>query len=208
VESPAPAALRPYLAPEVVDQLAGRQVGGGAAVAQATVAGVRPLASDRAIVTVACQLAGPAGRTLNLAVPVARDPGGGLSVVGLPSFVGSPLAGQAEPDESQPLSGSETEQIGALVQRFLSAYLTNGDAGDLAYLLAPGAGVAPVGGGLRLVEVTDVNQLGTAGTPRLTALAQATVRDAASGAAYPAAYRLELVRRDRWYVAAVEGALP
>jgi hypothetical protein len=34
------------------------------------------------------------------------------------------------------------------------------------------------------------------------------VRDPASGAVYPLAYRLELEKRGRWYVSGVEGALP
>ena len=77
----------------------------------------------------------------------------------------------------------------------------------LAYLLAPGTVIAPVGGGLRLVEVTDVGQLGDAPATQRTVLVQARVRDAASRASYPVAYRLEVLRRDRWYVSGVQGAL-
>ena len=60
---------------------------------------------------------------------------------------------------------------------------------------------------LRLTEVTDVGQSWTAAGARRTILVRARVRDAATRALYPVTYRLELVRRDRWYVARVEGAL-
>ena len=39
-----------------------------------------------------------------------------------------------------------------------------------------------------------------------TVLAAARVMDPASGASYPVAYRLDLLKRGRWYVQAVEGA--
>lgn len=207
VENPTAAALRPYLAPEVLEQLAGTQVKRGVPVGQAVVADAQPQAADRATVTVACQLAVQDGRTLHLAVLVARDPAGGLSVIGLPAFVGSQGAGQTEADATEPLSGSDAPQIHALVQRFLGAYLSEAEVGELSYLLAPGAGVAPAGGGLQLVEVSDVGRLEAADVTHLTVVARATVRDPESGATYPVAYRLELVKRDRWYVAGIQGAL-
>jgi hypothetical protein len=55
--------------------------------------------------------------------------------------------------------------------------------------------------------VTGVGQLGTAAGRRRTVLVRARVRDVVTRAVYPANYRLELVRRDRWYVVRVEGAL-
>lgn len=207
VESPSARALGSYLAPGLADQLGARSAQSRARVAQATPAGEQVLEAGRALITVACQLAGEAHRVLYVAVPVARDAGGGLSVFGLPSLVASPLAGQVDAESPQPVTGSEAAEIRRLAERFLAAYLPGPGGGDLAYLLAPGASIAPAGEGLRLLEVTDVGQLGEGTGTQRTLLVQARVRDAAARATYPVAYRLEVVRRDRWYVSGVQGAL-
>lgn len=207
LESPSAGALAPYLAQGLADRLGTRPARSRARVAQVSAAGERVVGSGQALITVTCQLAGPARRVLYLAVPVARDPSGGLSVFGLPSVVAAPPAGQADPEQAQPVAGAEAAEIRRLAERFLAAYLPGAEAGDLAYLLAPGTAIAPVGGGFRLVEVTDVGQLGDAPATQRTVLVQARVRDAASRATYPVAYRLEVVRRDRWYVSGVQGAL-
>jgi hypothetical protein len=207
VESPSAGALAPYLAQGLADRLGTRPARSRARVVQVSPAGERVVGSGRALITVACELAGPAHRVLYLAVPVARDPSGGLSVFGLPSVVAAPPAGQADPEQAQPVAGAEAAEIRRLAERFLTAYLPGAEAGDLAYRLAPGTAIAPVGGGLRLVEVTEVGQLGDAAATRRTVLVEARVRDAASRATYPLAYRLEVVRRDRWYVSGVQGAL-
>ena len=55
--------------------------------------------------------------------------------------------------------------------------------------------------------MTAVGQLGTASGTGRTVLVRARVYDEVTGALYPTTYRLELVRRDRWYVERVEGAL-
>jgi hypothetical protein len=206
VERPSARALGPYLAPALAEQLG---PGGGrsrARVAQAMPAGERALRSGRALITVACQLAGEARRVLYVAVPVARDAAGGLAVFGLPSLVASPPAGEVDAEAAEPIAGGEAAAIRRLAERFLAAYLSGSGGGDLAYLLAPGAAIAPVEGGLRLVELTDVGQLGEASGARRTLIAQAGVRDPAAGVSYPAAYRLQVVRRDRWYVSGVQGA--
>jgi hypothetical protein len=207
VERPSARALGPYLAPGLADQLG---PGGGrsrARVAQAMPAGEQPLGPGRALITVACQLAGEPRRVLYVAVPVARDAAGGLSVFGLPSLVASPPAGQVDAEAAQPVAGREAVAIRRLAERFLATYLSGSGGGDLAYLVPPGATIAPVEGGLRLVELTDVGQLDEASGSRRTLLAQARVRDPATRVTYPVAYRLEVVRRDRWYVSGVQGAL-
>jgi hypothetical protein len=92
-------------------------------VAQATPAGERALGPGRVLITVACQLAGHGRGTLYLAVPVGRDPAGGLAVSGLPSLVAPPATGQVDAEEAQPLAGGEAEAIRRLTGRFLAAYL-------------------------------------------------------------------------------------
>jgi hypothetical protein len=154
---------------------------------------------------VACELAGAANRLLYLAVPLARDPSGWLSVSGLPSFVPPPPMGQAQAEEAQRLAGPGSAQIRRLAQRFLAAYLSRG-AGELSYLVAPGARLTPLGLGLRLIRVAGVGEAGSGSEPgRQTVLVRARVQEAASSATYPVTYRLQLVRRERWYVGAVEG---
>jgi Conjugative transposon protein TcpC len=166
-----------------------------------------PLVRGQAVVTVACELEDQAGRVVYLAVPIARGASGGLAVVALPWLVSGPPAGQAQAQESQPLAGVDAGEISRLVGSFLPLYVGGGQGADLSYLIAPGVQLIQVGGGLKLTRITAVGQLRDGAGSKRTVLAQAWVRDAASGATYPVAYRLDLVRRDRWYVAGVQGAL-
>ena len=206
LESPSARALRPYLAPGLAAELGSTLGRKRVRVAQATPAGERVLGPGRVLITVACQLTGGRG-TLYLAVPIGRDPAGGLAVSGLPSLVAPPPTGRVDAEEAQPLAGDEAEAIRRLAGRFLAAYLPGvGGGGELAYLVAPGSALAPVAG-VKLVEMIEVGELGDRAGGRRTMLARARVRDLKSGATYPVAYRLELVRRERWYVAGVEGAL-
>ncbi|HET7177738.1 MAG TPA: conjugal transfer protein [Solirubrobacterales bacterium] len=180
--------------------------GGGAAVEQAEVAGAREEAGgDQALVTVACQLAG--ARTLYLAVPIVREVAGEVAASGAPAVVAGP-AGVGEGTEApRPLAGPGAAAIAELAHRFLSAYFSAAGPGDLSYLLAPGVRVTPPGDGLELVGVGSVEQTEAGEGARRTVVAGARVRDPASGAVYSLAYRLEVARRGRWYVEAVEGAL-
>jgi Conjugative transposon protein TcpC len=207
ISRPTAGALAPYLARGLTEQLRRSPETSGERVLQATVAGVEPLGSDQALVSVACELAGAGNRVLYLAVPLAHDPSGSLSVSGLPSFVPAPPMGQAPAEEAQRLAGPGSAQIRRLAQRFLAAYLSRGRAGELSYLVAPGARLPLLGLRLRLIGVAGVGQAASGPEPgRQTVLVRARVQEASSSATYPVAYRLELVRRDRWYVAAVEGA--
>jgi Conjugative transposon protein TcpC len=204
LSEPTPGALAPYLAPGAS---APTHIGSGAgaSVEQAEVAGIRDLGGGEAIVTVACTL--DDARTLYLAVPIVREDAAEVAAQGVPAIVAGP-AGVGEGVEApRPLAGSNAEEIAELVRRFLSVYLSAGGPGDLAYLLAPSATVTPPGAGLELVAVTSVKQLGDGEGGQPTAVAAVRVRDAATGTIYPLDYRLQLVRRDRWYVEAVEGAL-
>lgn len=206
LSEPTPEALAPYLAPGAsAPTHAGIGSGAGIPVEQAEVAGIRDLGWGEAIVTVACTLGD--ARTLYLAVPIVRGDAAEVAAQGVPAIVSGP-AGVGEGVEApRPLAGSDAEEIAELVRRFLPVYLSAGSPGDLAYLLAPGATVTPPGAGLELIAVTSVKQLGDGEGGQRTAVAAVRVRDAATGAIYPLDYRLQLVRQDRWYVEAVEGAL-
>jgi Conjugative transposon protein TcpC len=203
LSEPSPQALAPFLAPGSSAPVHGS--GAGAQVEQAEVAGIRRLGEGEAIVTVACEL--DDARTLYLAVPIVREDAAEVAAQGVPAIVAGP-AGVGEGVEApRPLAGPDAGAITELVRRFLPVYFSAAAPGDLSYLLAPAAIVTPPDAGFELVAVNGVKQLGDGEGPRRSAVATARVRDSATGAIYPLAYRLQLVRRDRWYVEAVEGAL-
>jgi hypothetical protein len=176
----------------------------GPEVAQAEVAQTRRLGRGRAIVTVACELLG--GRVLYLAVPIVRNSADEVAALGAPSLVAAPETAGLEAERTQPLSGADAGAIGELVDRFLAAYVSAGEPADLSYYVAPGTSVAPIGG-LRLVGTPNVRESQDEGGPDRTVIASVRARDEASNVTYFLNYRLELVRRERWYVSAVEGAL-
>jgi hypothetical protein len=206
LEAPSREALAPFLA-------AGAQVGTGrppsargAQVAQAEVVHFSVLGDGRAVITVACELRD--SRTLYLAVPIVRFRAGEVAALGAPSIVAVPAVAGADPERPQPPAGSEGGAIRALVAKFLPAYLAAGDESDLRYYLAPGASVIPLGGAVKPAGVSGVTQLGATEGGRRQVIAFVRVEEPSSGATYPLAYRLALVRRaGRWYVAAVEGAV-
>jgi len=199
-----PQALAPYLAPGTSMPAPGG-TGAIAQVEQAEVAAVRDLGDRQAIVTVACEL--DDARTLYLAVPIVREDAAEVAALGVPALVAGPAGVGASVEPPRPVAGPDAEAIAGLVGRFLPVYLTAASPADLSYLLAPDAAVTPPGGGFELVAVTSVKQVGSGEGSRRTVVAIARVRDAASGAVVPFAYRLGLLRRDRWYVEQVEGAL-
>jgi hypothetical protein len=178
--------------------------GGGGEVAQAEVSASEDLGGGKSILTVACELRD--SRTLYLAVPIARSEAGEVAALGAPSLVAAPGAAGVQSDRPRPLSGADAGQIGALVRRFLPEYVEAGRPGELAYFLAPGATVQPLGGSVRFVSVSGIGQDRAGEGPRRTVIARVRVEDPASGALYPLAYRLALLRGARWYVAGVQGA--
>ena len=94
-----------------------------------------------------------------------------------------------------------------MVAKFLPAFLSAGDESDLSYYLAPGAHVIPLAGSVELLGSPAVSELGSEAGVRRTVIAAARVSDPASGSTYPLAYRLDLVKRDRWYVSSIQGAV-
>jgi hypothetical protein len=173
--------------------------GPGVSVAQAMVAREVSLGDSRALLTVAALMSD--GRTVYLTVPVARDGDGGLVVDDLPSLSAPPPHGAAVAQVPAALTAADSGAISDVASRFLRAYLEGADAGTLAYFLAPGARVASMSPGLRVVSVGEIAREPGAG--RVSVAVQ--VRDERSRATYALRYRLALIERDRWYVEAVAG---
>jgi hypothetical protein len=168
------------------------------AVSVARVAGLGP---SQALITVAAAVGGD---TRYLAVPVARDAGGGLVVPDLPSLVGPPARAVVEAPSHEPIDSSERPAIEDVLKRFLTAYLA-GEADGLEYLVPPGTRISPVGQRYELVGITSL-QLAAPPKGRVRVVwTSVRARDVQSRAIYGLRYRLQLVRDDRWYVAAVTG---
>lgn len=203
---PSAAALAPFLAEGVQVGNGHPPESGAGEVAQAEVSGAEDLGGGRWVLTVAAELRD--ARVLDLAVPIVREKAGEVAALGAPSIVAAPgSAGADSSERPQSLAGPDAGAIGELVSKFLPEYVSASDAGSLSYLLAPGAAVAPLGGAVALEALTGVTQLGSGEGPSRVLIAAARVSDPASGAAYPVAYRLEVMKAGgRWYVAGVQGA--
>ena len=182
---------------------AGLPPGSGATVAQAEVSATEELPGGRAILTVACDLRD--ARTLYLAVPIARTTAGEVAVLGAPSLVAEPGVAGVEADRPRPLAGNSAGEIAALARRFMPEFLEADRAGDLAYVVAPGAVIEPLGGALRLARVASVEQLGSGEGARREVLVGVRAIDPSNGAVYPLTYRLQVKRGARWYVTALGG---
>jgi hypothetical protein len=196
-------ALEPFFAEGVGERAAARVPfhGPSVAVSQATVARELPVGNGRALVTVAASMND--GRTVFLSVPIARDEHGGLAVFDLPSFSAPPGAGRIDASEPVPLTGGEADAIGDVVRRFLEAYVGGAAPDSLSYYLTSQARVAPMGAGLQLASVEEIAREPDAPAGEL--LVSVRVREAMSRTVYPQRFRLTVVKRDRWYVAAVAG---
>lgn len=206
IEDPSPRALTPFLA-EGATVGDGRQPADpGAGVAQAEVSATQRLGGGREIRTVACELRD--GRTLYLAVPISRSGAGEVAVTGAPWVVAAPSTAGVAAERPRPIAGPDAPAIRALVEKFLPAYVSAGSPGDLSYLLAPGAVVIPLAGSLELLGAPGaVSQLGEGEGARRTVIVACRLRDPGSGAVYRLAYRLGVIKRNRWYVESVEGGL-
>lgn len=177
----------------------GKAVRSGQEVAQAEVAGARRIDANRVVVAVECELA--SGRVLSLAVPI-RDTDGAASVLGAPYLIPTPASG-FEPERGSPVTGPDADEITKLVGRFLGVYAQASRSADLVYFVAPGSEVTPLGG-FETTGEPRVTQLDDGETTR-TVIASVRLRDRASGVRYPLKYRLELAKRQRWFVADVQG---
>ena len=174
-----------------------RQVVQSAVVARTAASG-----DGRALVTVAATVVGRTVSTRYLTVPVARDAGGGLVVDDLPSFSAPPARGRVASPELEPLAGTDGAEVQDVLARFFRAFLA-GRSADLEYFVPAGVRVGALAQRYELVAVDSVEQIGSGAGPVRSVLALIRARDTRSRAVYPLRYRVRLVRRDRWYVAAV-----
>jgi hypothetical protein len=123
----------------------------------------------------------------------------------LPSFAAAPARASLRPTLNEPLAVSERAAITPVVTRFLRAYLA-GDASGLEYLVPAGVRIRVPAPGQQLVDVGELALAGPASGRERFVLVAVRARDVVSGGVFSLRYRLRLVRRDRWYVAAVNNA--
>jgi hypothetical protein len=194
-------ALTSFAAPELAASMAPDQPDDAEpqTVLTATVAGTASLDDRHALVTVAATL--DTG-TRYLSVPVGRDTAGALAVYDLPSFEPPPAHASLPATQGEPLTGVERSQIEDVVERFMRAFLA-GEAEELDYLAPTGVQIGALAEPHELVGVVSVAQVGPGAADAREVLATVHAREDGTGAVYPLRYRLELVRDDRWYVAAV-----
>ena len=196
--------LQSFVAPDVADGivpvLAGR--GKPPAVQDAVVARTERLDDRHALITVAATVAGSSAPRL-LTVPVARDADGGVVVSDLPAFAApAPLAGVSEAT-LDPLPAADGAAIEELLVRFFRPFLA-GKSDELSYLVPAGTTLEAVAAPLTFVGFDGVAALPGGESADRWVLASLRARDSASGVGYGLRYRVRVVRRDRWLVAAVD----
>jgi Conjugative transposon protein TcpC len=196
--------LAPFVSTEVAGSVVPRFARRGPRQAVQTAAVARALAIDgtHALVTVAASVVSGGVSTRYLTVPVARDAGGGLAVYDLPSLSAPPTRAQPAADETESLPAGEEGEIGDVLQRFFAAFLA-GRAGDLEYFVPAGGRLGALAQRYELAGVASVAQVGPGSARARTVLVGVRARDARTRAVYALRYRVALVRRDRWYVAAI-----
>jgi Conjugative transposon protein TcpC len=160
----------------------------------------------RSLVTVAATVqSGEELRPRRVTVPIARDGTGGVVVYDLPALAPAPARASAAPIQGDPLLGTERAAIEDVLKRFLRAYLA-GDTRGLDYLVPPGTRIsAAAGGRLELLQLGSIAASGPVARNERVVLVKLLARDAESRATYALRYRVRVVRRDRWYVAALNG---
>ncbi|MBE2317826.1 conjugal transfer protein [Solirubrobacter sp. CPCC 204708] len=197
-------AIRAFVGPELASSVV-PEYGEDAprrAVGSVSVARVLRVDDSRALVTVA---AAATGGTRYLTVPVARDARGGLVVSDLPSLAAPPTLASAPQMSGESLPASERAPIEDVVSRFLTAYLA-GDAGELSFFTPTGVRIGALAAEHELVDVTSLALVAPAQGRVREVMATVRAKDAATGATYGLRYRLQLVREDRWLVAAVNSS--
>lgn len=131
---------------------------------------------------------------LYLAVPVARDARGFLSVGGYPAVVGQPALTRRAPSADEP--EVEDPELLAVAERAVRNYLAreprnlSADLDSRAVITLP-----PVS-----LEVQAVERVTRAGVGRVAVIVVAAAR---AGGSLTLRYELAVVRRDRWYVRSI-----
>jgi hypothetical protein len=196
--------LLPFVSPDVADSIVPRfaQRRSRQVVQNAVVGGIARVDERRALVTVAATLVSHSVTTRYLTVPVARDARGGLTVDDLPSFAAPPEHGQLRSPDTSPLPGAARAEIEDVLTRFFRAFLA-GRRGDLEYYVPAGVQIGALAQPYELAGLDSVAQEGAGAGRTRWVLATVRARDVETRAVYAMRYRVALVRRDRWYVAAV-----
>jgi hypothetical protein len=185
--------LAPYL-PSSMDADAGLSppLGTKQEVLGTAVVGTRPSQQALNVTVVAHTTDGPT----HLSIPVARNPDGFLYVAGNPAVVGGP---PVQRDISPPVT-EEVDDGGlrTVVTRAITNYLT-GARQNLFADLTPNAVVSLPARAMNRVDVGDITWLEA---PHRVAV-EVTAQDSLHGA-WSLRYELEVRRRDRWYVQAIQ----
>ena len=198
-------ALAPFVSDEVAASVVPRFAPGGPTqvLQSASVARVARVDAGRALVTVAAAVASAGDVSARyVTVPVARDGAGGLVVYDLPSLSAPPGHATVADVETESLAPGDEAAIGDVLTRFLRAFLA-GRAADLEYFVPAGVHIGALAQRYELVGVDSLAQLGAGSPHARTVLIAVRARDAGTGAVYALRYRVRMVRRDRWYVAAI-----
>ena len=165
--------------------------GGQRVLATDVVSDVRTGATHRTVVVAARTTSG----SDYVAVPVSSD-GNGMFVSGYPALVGAPAVdGNASPPAETQIDDAELETV---VRRAIANYVS-GQASNLRADLTPDAVVSLPSQQLSVRSVERV----TWAAPGVAAVELAAA--ATDGTTWTLRYELRVVKRDRWYVAAVDG---
>jgi hypothetical protein len=193
-------AIRAFVAPELASSVvpeygedASRRTVGSLAVAR-----VARVDDSHAVVTVA---AAASDGTQYVAVPVARDLRGRLVVSDLPSLSAPPARASVPAAATESIPARERGALEDVVSRFLTAFMA-GDAGGLRYYAPAGVQIDALAQRHKLVDVVSMALAAPAKGRVREVLATVRAKDA-TGVTYGLRYPLELVREDRWLVAAV-----
>lgn len=198
------AAVAPYLAPDLEDG-AGFEVpskGRDQTVGQVAVAQVRSLAPDRALVEVSAAVYNSTVSTRRLVVAIARDGRGRVTVHDYPALSAPQARGTVEVDEPPELREPERAQVEATLERFFPPYL-GGQAEALSYLAPAGVEARALNVPYGLLEIERIGDLGETRDGRRIVVARVRARDRETRAEQLLSFHLRLVRRDRFYVEAV-----
>jgi len=133
-----------------------------------------------------------------VSVPIRRS-GGALEIFALPAIVGCPRIQAPAQDTDQGLVDVSDPDLQTIARRALTNYLASNKS-DLQADVDPAAQISLPSQVLALSDVVSLKWTPSGGG----VLATVRAADAAHGGTYTLRYQLDLVHRDRWYVAAIQ----
>lgn len=198
------AAVAPYLAPNL-EEGAGLEVprkGKDQTVGQVAVAQVKRLAPDRALVEVSAAVYNETVSTRRVVVPIARDGRGRVTVYDYPALSAPHERGTVSVDEPREVREPEYAQVEATLERFFPPYLA-GEAKALSYIAPAGVQPRALNVPYRFLGIDRIGDLGETRDGRRIVVARVRARDRETKTEQVLSFHLRLVRRDRFYVEAV-----